>query len=347
MTFDPVVFLEDAVKTPSNEGVREMRELLCKTLTDHGVEPRIDDAGNVLASRGEGAPHTLLNTHIDTVSPHVDFERDGGVIYGRGACDAKGPLAALLSAFFGADPDRRTTLAITPDEETLSTGAHALSLDFDACIVGEPTGLDVCTAAKGRFEGVLSVGGENAHAAEPAAGTNAIVEAGRVLAAIEAFDAGVDPHPDLGGPTLTPTLVEGGTASNQIPGECRITLDRRSVPPETAAGFEETLVAYLESRVPDVECEFRFTERETPFLEAFETPPDSAIVAALREAGAGDPRPFSAATEASYFASEAPTVVFGPRELADESGAGAHAGREYVEVEDVRRAAEIVTGTPS
>lgn len=342
-TFDPISFLEDAVRTPSNEGVSKMRELLCETLSKHGIEPRTDGAGNVMASRGKGTPHTLLNTHIDTVSPHVPFGREGDVIYGRGACDAKGPLAALLSAFFESDPVGTVTLAITPDEETLSIGADALSLDFDCCIVGEPTGLEICTAAKGRFEGVLSIRGETAHAAEPDAGTNAISNAGRVLAALDGFDADTKGHPELGGPTLTPTMIAGGTASNQVPGDCRITLDRRSVPPETAGGFAEALTAHLESRVPDIETGFRFTERETPFLEAFETPADSPIVTALRAAGAGDPRPFSAATEASYFANVAPTVVFGPGVLTDEHGAVAHGEREYVRVEAVKRGATILT----
>lgn len=343
MSFNPIQFLEKAVEIPSNDGVGEMREFLCETLEEHGVEPTVDAAGNVLASRGEGVPRTLLNTHIDTVSPHVPFERDGDLIRGRGACDAKGPLSALLAAFFEAEFDGELTLAVTPDEETLSTGAHALSLDFDSCIVGEPTGLDVCTAAKGRFEGTLSIRGENAHAAEPRSGHNAIADAGRVLATLESFDAGAKAHPDLGGPTLTPTLIEGGTASNQLPDECRITLDRRSVPPETTEAFESALAAHLDSHVPAVDWEFRFTERETPFLEAFETPTDARIVEALRAAGANAPRPFSAATEASYFASEAPTVIFGPGVLADENGAVAHGNREYVRIEEVERAARIVT----
>ncbi|MDL5361863.1 M20 family metallopeptidase [Halalkalicoccus sp. NIPERK01] len=344
MSFDPVAFLERAVGIPSNEEVAEMREFLCETLAEHGVEPRVDAAGNVIASRGEGPPHTLLNTHIDTVSPHVPVERDGGTIRGRGACDAKGPLAAMLAAFLGSDPDGRLTLAVTPDEETLSTGAYALSLEFDRCLVGEPTGLDVCTAAKGRFEGTLSVRGENAHAAEPRSGENAISDAARVLEALASFDADATPHPDLGDPTLTPTVIEGGTATNQVPGECRIILDRRSVPPETAEGFASALAAHLESRVPGVDVDFRFTERETPFLEAFETPPDAAVVDALRAAGAGEIRPFGAATEASYFAREAPTVVFGPGVLADDAGAVAHGPREYVRIEAVRRAARILTG---
>jgi acetylornithine deacetylase len=343
MSFDPIEFLERSVRIPSNREVGPMRELLCETLTEYGVEPRVDSAENTLASRGEGSPHVLLNTHIDTVSPHVPFEREDGVIRGRGSCDAKGPLAALLSAFLEAEPEGALTLAITPDEETLSTGANDLSLDFDSCIVGEPTGLDVCTAAKGRFEGILTVCGESAHAAEPCSGTNAISNAGRVLGALDGFDANAEPHPDLGGPTLTPTVIEGGTASNQVPSDCRITVDRRSVPPETAEGLAAALSTYLESQVPGAETEFQFTERETPFLEAFETPADSSIVAALVDAGAGEPRPFSAATEASYFAREAPTVIFGPGVLADNEGPVAHGKREYVRIEEVKQAAGIVT----
>lgn len=342
MTFDPIDFLERAVAIPSNEEVGPMRELLCETLTECGVEPHVDRSGNTLASRGEGSPHVLLNTHIDTVSPHVSFEREDSVIRGRGSCDAKGPLAALLSAFLEAEPGGRLTLAVTPDEETISTGADALSLDFDSCIVGEPTGLDACTAAKGRFEGILTVSGESAHAAEPRSGSNAVSAAGRVLCALDGFDADAKAHPDLGGPTLTPTVIEGGTASNQVPSDCRITLDRRSVPPETADGFSALLSEFLESRVPEAETEFRFTERDTPFLEAFETPADSMIIDALLGAGAGEPRPFSAATEASYFAREAPTVIFGPGVLADEHGPVAHGDREYVRVEEVKQAAGIV-----
>lgn len=345
MSFDPIDFLEDAVRIPSHEDATEMREFLCETLAAEGVDPTADGAGNVLASRGEGSPHVLLNTHIDTVTPHVPFERDEGVIRGRGACDAKGSLAALLAAFLGVEPGGRVTLAITPDEETLSTGAAALSLDFDQCIVGEPTDLEICTGAKGRFEGVVTIGGENAHAAEPLSGTNAVAGAGRVLRAIEAFDAETEPHSELGDPTLTPTVIEGGAVANQIPGECRITIDRRSVPPETAGGFAEAFAARLSG--VDADAEFRFAERETPFLEAFETPADAPVVEALRAAGAGASRPFTAATEASYFASEAPTAVFGPGVLADEAGAVAHGDREYVRVEEVERAAEILEGALS
>jgi acetylornithine deacetylase len=366
--FDPVSFLERAVAVDSSADVAEMRSLLVDTLASHGADPTVDDAGNVLATKGpaveaDGAadaggdraaddaaadgPHLVLNTHIDTVAPHVPFERDGDVIRGRGSCDAKGPLAALLAAFLDVEPSRgRLTLAVTPDEETLSLGAAALDLAGDAYVVGEPTDLDVCTAAKGRFQGTVTLSGVAAHAADPGSGVNAVAALEEALAAVRTFDdtdASPDPDPQLGPPSLTPTTVEGGAATNQVPAEARLVVDRRSVPPETADGFRDALAAHLREHVPsEVGVAFELTDRESPFLEAFATSPEADVVRALQAASGGSVRPFEAATEASYFA-PAPTVVFGPGVLSDDEGAVAHAEREYVEVADVRRAATAVT----
>ncbi len=365
--FDPVDFLETAVQTASHEDVSPMREFLCETLEVHGIEPRVDDSGNVLATRGpaDADTHVVLNTHIDTVSPHVPFERDreetaagrSDVIRGRGSCDAKGPLAALLAAFFTVEPaNGRVTLAITPDEEVLSTGAYELvsgsgspTRDADAVIVGEPTNLDVCTAAKGRFQGTIHLTGANAHAAEPHTGVNAVAALEAVLEAIRTFGDREDApptHPQLGAATLTPTVVEGGEATNQVTADCALTVDRRSVPPETADAFHTALTDQLQAAVPDdIGVEFRFTDRPTPFLEAWDTDPEAQVVDLLADAAGGDVRPFTAATEASYFATDAPTVVFGPGVLADEVGAVAHAPREYVRVEAVREAATALEAT--
>ncbi|WP_338739527.1 M20 family metallopeptidase [Haloplanus salilacus] len=364
--FDPIAFLDTAVRIESHEDVGEMREFLVETLRENGIDPLVDDAGNTLATRGFGSPHIVLNTHIDTVSPHVPYRRDNeeGPIHGRGSCDAKGPLAAILSAFLAVNPGGgRLTLAVTPDEEVYSTGAAALDLSVlpgvdgeaprgaaDAYVVGEPTGLDVCTAAKGRFEGTITLSGRNAHAAEPEAGANAVAAAEGALGAVRTFDADREPHPDLGPATLTPTVVEGGEATNQVPADCAITVDRRSVPPESAEGFRADLEAAVDDATPDtVGVSFDLTERPTPFFEAFATNADEPIVRTLAAAAdrvtdgeGGTVRPFGAATEASYF-TPAPTVVFGPGVLADETGPVAHADREYVRIEDVRRAATALT----
>ncbi|WP_423996962.1 M20/M25/M40 family metallo-hydrolase [Halorubrum trapanicum] len=400
--FDPVSFLEDAVRIPSHESPDEMREFVVDLLDDEGADPAVVADGCVLAEKRspapEAGPHLVLNTHLDTVTPHVPFERGaarGGergaarddarsasaatadgpdeVIRGRGACDAKGPLAALLHAFLAADPDRgRLTLALTPDEEELSLGAAALTgrlprtddrLDGDLYLVGEPTGLDACTAAKGRFQATVELSGTAAHAAE-FAGANAVAAAEDALAAIRTFDDGADAHPQLGPLKLTPTVIEGGAATNQVPADCKITVDRRSVPPETAEGFRSSLADAVRESVADatdergdIDTSVALTDRESPFLEAFATDPDHelvrAVAAAAREAGdavglsserGGDARPFGAATEASYFA-PAPTVVFGPGDLADEVGAVAHAEREYVRVREVEAAAAAVERT--
>jgi len=369
-SFDCLDFHARAVRTASHESVDAMRELLVETLGDGGVDPRVDEAGNVLATRHaedgsdtagddprEDSPHLVFNTHIDTVPPHVPFEERetvpgsdgetrGDIVCGRGACDAKGPLAAMVDAFLGAAvPAGRVTLAVTPDEEVHSTGAAALDLDADAYVVGEPTDLDVCTAARGRFEGDIHVAGVAAHAAEPESGANAIRAAGPVLQAMDTFDEqrGPGEHDALGRPTLTPTHIAGGEAANQVPANCTITFDRRSVPPETADGFRASLEEHCYQWMPTgMDLRVSLADRETPFLEAFATDPDTRIVDVLQAGGGGEIRPFGAATEASYFAAEAPTVVFGPGVLADEYGAVAHADREYVDRSDIERAAVVL-----
>ncbi len=357
--FDIERFHRRAVETPSHEDVEAMRELLVGTLEDAGHDPTVDEAGNVLATRGghgdaggedtdADGPHLVLNTHVDTVPPHVPYERDGDVVRGRGACDAKGPLAALLSAFLAVEPtDGRVTLAITPDEETVQSGAAHLAgtLDADGFVVGEPTGLDVCTAARGQYEGTVTITGEAAHAATPGSGANAIRAAAPVLQAMESYDAerGPDEHRSLGRPTLTPTIIEGGEVANQVPEECRITFDRRPVPPETPDGFRADLEEHLSEWTPTgIDLRVELAPRESPFLTAFATDRREALVHALVDASGGEIRPFGAATEASFFAQHAPTVVFGPGDLADEEGAVAHSEREYVRFPEVEAAADAV-----
>jgi acetylornithine deacetylase/succinyl-diaminopimelate desuccinylase-like protein len=358
MAFDIETFHQEAVATPSHEDVTAMRELLLETLRDAGQDPRVDEAGNVLATRDPDGPaegptdgtyHFVLNTHIDTVPPHIPYEREGDVVRGRGACDAKGPLAALLAAFLRADIETGSlTLAITPDEETTQTGAAHLAGDLaaDGVIVGEPTGLDVCTAARGQYEGTVTITGVSAHAATPDSGANAIRAAAPVLQAMESYDEmeGPGEHDQLGHPTLTPTVIDGGAVPNQIPAACRITFDRRPVPPEDPAAFRSALESHLSQWVPaEMDLAVTLTPREAPYLTAFDTDRDAAVVTALETASGGTVRPFGAATEASFFATHAPTVVFGPGELADEAGAIAHSDREYVDLPAVRDAARAVT----
>lgn len=324
-----------------------MRALLVETLREVGQEPTVDDVGAVTASQEEpGGTHLVLNTHIDTVGPHVPYERDGDVVRGRGACDAKGPLAALLSASVG---NGRLTLAVSPDEETSQFGGEhlAATLSADGYIVGEPTGLDVCHAARGSFGGRVSLRGESAHASDPDPGTNPLRSVGVLIEALEQYDQSRGPgeHPVLGAPTLTPTLVESDGPLNQIPAECTVSFDRRTVPPETAEGFFTDLESFLEDRLGGVAFDVTPAYPDSPDPEGFAPDPDTDLVRTLADAAGGSVRTFGAATEASYFAADAPTVVFGPDVIADESGPVAHSIREYVSRSEVAVAAEAVRET--
>lgn len=360
MSFELLAFHQDAVGTPSHESVADMQSLVRDALQAAGHAPRIDDGDNLLVTKGDPTDgyHLVLNTHLDTVPPHRPLghadtipgtDEPASVVTGRGSCDAKGPLAAMIAAFLAVEPDAGAlTLALTPDEETRQTGAAHIAgdLDADGVIVGEPTGLDICHAARGQFEGVITLTGEAAHAAQPEAGNNAVRAAAPILQAIDRFDddRGPGEHAVLGAPTLTATTIDGGETFNQVPATCRIGFDRRSVPPETADGFEAALTEHLQAVIPAaIDLSVQLVDRDAPFLEAFSTPTDAALVETMATATGGAVRPFGAATEASFFAEHAPTVIFGPGVLADAHGPVAHAEREYVQTDQLQSAAEMLT----
>lgn len=352
MGTDPVAFLEDTVPIESHEDVGMMREYLLENVTDATEHA----SGCVVAEKGEGNEKVVLNTHMDTVAPHMPYDRgeDGGVIHGRGSCDAKGPLAAMVSAFErfdSSESDRAVRLVVSPDEETVSHGLHDYLRDeggdFEFAVVGEPTSLDVCTAAKGRFEATVEFVGESAHAASEG-GTSAVSCASEAVLGLDA----VEPDKDelLGGSRLTVTRFEGGEASNRVPERATLTLDRRPVPPETAEEFVALVEDIAEEVVEGTECDYevRLADRPTPFLEAFRTDEDNTYVREFVEAvdvADGEPRvrPFEAATEASYLAQHAPVVVFGPGAISEKDGTPvAHSEREYVPTDEVRKATDAL-----
>jgi len=344
--FDPVDFLEETVPVESHEEVGAVRDHLVDNVTDASVHA----SGCVVAERGEGDETVLLNTHMDTVAPHVPYERDGGIVRGRGACDAKGPLAAMVAAFegFGATDERTVRLVVSPDEETSSRGIHDyLSEEADEgfaefAVVGEPTSLDICTAAKGRFGATVVFRGEAAHAAS-GGGRNAVSCAAEAVRRLE--DVEPDRDDVLGGSRLTVTRFEGGESPNQVPEEARITLDRRPVPPETEGEF----VALVEEALSGIGCDYDVVLPDSPSPEsaAFRTDEDDGNVQRLREcveeaAGSTELRPFGAACEASHISAHAPVVVFGPGAI-DDGEPVAHSEREYVRVDEVRAAADALT----
>ncbi|MDY7082204.1 MAG: M20/M25/M40 family metallo-hydrolase [Halobacteria archaeon] len=344
---DAIDFLEDTVKIRSHETVDEIRDYLLENV--EGAETH--ESGCVVASKGGNevggnAPHVVFNTHMDVVPPHVEFERENGIIKGRGSCDAKASLAAMATAFRRADvEDGELSLVISPDEETLSTGLYEyIGSEYknendasvpDMAVVGEPTGLDICTAARGRFEVIVSFEGEAAHAAS-GAGTSAVSCAAEAIRRLDSL---------LGDSRLTVTQIEGGEASNQVPEEASFFIDRRSVPPETQDEFLEKVKDELTGL--DCTVSVRFSDRPTPFLEAFRTAEDEAVVGAVSsaiETVTGDEaviRPF----DASYFTqlADVPVVVFGAGLISEGGEPVAHSEREYVRVEEVETATDVLT----
>jgi len=341
ISFDELEFLRKSVRTPSHESVEEFRNLIQEVLKENGIGSEVDSSGNLKASVGSGRPHLVLNTHMDTVCPHTEFEEDEERIYGRGACDAKASIAVFLKALIEADIKEGTlSIAFTPDEETESIAIGGLDIDPDAVIVGEPTGLDVCNASRGRFEVQVTVKGESAHAAEPDSGINAVSEASKIINLLKNFDSG-ESDEELGRPTMTPTIVSGGKASNVLPEKCVVRIDRRSVPGESLQEYMERLKRFIGNIDTEAHVSVDRAANNSPLLGAFRTSKESELVQELMNHANENLRPFSAVCEASFFAPEIPTVVFGPGVLKDEDGGVAHSSREYVEKEEVKKAGKI------
>jgi acetylornithine deacetylase/succinyl-diaminopimelate desuccinylase family protein len=210
-----------------------------------------DERPNVVARLGNGpGPVFAFNSHMDVVpagsgwtSDPFTLRRDAGRLFGRGACDAKGSIAAMLEAIrmLCALRDRwsGTLLAVfVVDEEVASRGARAFVRDrpqVDLCVVGEPTSNMVVVAHKGSMRPVVRVTGVPAHSASPDKGDNALYKAASLLLMIEKRHRmlAAGSHPLLGSPSLTVTRIHGGHADNVVPDSCELLLDRRMLPGES------------------------------------------------------------------------------------------------------------------
>jgi succinyl-diaminopimelate desuccinylase len=251
----------DTTNPPGNE--TEAAAVIEEWLGERGIQAEITEIAprraNLVARVGSGAsgPRIVLNTHLDVVPAGEGWSQDprGGAIvdgrlYGRGAADAKGPLAAMTAAFAMLHeegvPRGEVILTAVADEEGASAGTRALlqMQDFqaDAAIIGEPTSLRVVTCHKGSVRPVVEIQGRAAHAAQPAEGVNAVLGAGRLLAMVEEHtrELAMRAHPLVGAPTIVPVLAAGGEALNMVPERCRVTFDRRLTPDERE---EEALAA--------------------------------------------------------------------------------------------------------
>jgi acetylornithine deacetylase len=303
----------------------------------------------------------VLEAHQDTVpvdGMSIDpfaARVENGRLYGRGACDVKGGMAAMLAAFARVVREKpaaaaRVVMACTVDEESTFLGVQYLVRDDlrGGCrgpveaVVAEPTGLNIVNAHKGVVRWHLSTAGRSCHSSTPEKGVNAIYRMGSLLPLIERFATelrSARDHPRLGSATLSVGRVEGGASVNTVPDHCRVEIDRRLLPGEDAARAPSELAEYLK-RHSDVPCESSAPWFHCPALasEASQelTTRLERIIASVAGPRAVEAAPYG--TDASTLSlAGVPAVVFGPGDIAL-----AHTREESVPLDEVQQAAEIL-----
>lgn len=309
--------------------------------------------------RRGGDRRLILNGHLDTVGVEgmsvapFSAEVRNGRLWGRGACDMKAGVAALLAAARDAARAGRfrgeLIVALVADEERASIGMQALMArgeTADAAVVCEPTGLAVMPAHKGFVWTEARFRGRAAHGSRPDRGVDAIRHAGRFLTRLDDLEAALragEPHPLLGYGSIHAGTIEGGDAPSVYPASCRLVLERRTLPGERPAGVVAELEALLdglrgETPQLDVELEPGLARPGT------EVPTDSAVVrtlqAALAEHGIEpEVRGMTAWVDAALL-NEAgiPAVCFGPGHIED-----AHSADESVEIDQIDAAHAVLS----
>ena len=311
----------------------------------------------VAEARVAGARETLLiASHLDTVPVDgmeidpFDPRFEDGRIYGRGACDTKAGMAALVEALSHVLP--RGTLACNlvlvgeADEELSSLGAHAVMKHLgdrkpDWVLATEPTGLRPVTHHKGIVHARLRATGVACHASDPGAGRNAIVALARAVLALDelAGQLGERPDPRLGPATLSVGITGGGSAANIVPDEAWLMLDRRLLPGEDPAGVRAELEGALrEHAVSDVSVDWCQLEKG-----ALATPADHPALRRCQQALAAatlpiEPDVAAFGTDAGIFIQYGiPGVVLGPGSIKQ-----AHSACEWVEARQVEQMTELL-----
>ena len=267
--------------------------------------------------------------HTDTVpfdpswTTALQLTERGGALYGRGACDTKGFVAAALIAVESVDLTklrRPLALVFTADEETGCMGAKELvkanALRARYSIIGEPTSLQPMRAGKGYCLAEIIVRGREGHSAYPALGASAIMRAARLIHSLERIGEELknQTHADFDPPytTINIGLITGGTVKNIIAGECRFTLEWRPIPGQSARrvlDLVEQAIADERWRDSDFNCEIKPARID----ESVETLNDSPLVRFLEEATGKRAGTVAFGTEAAQMQRlGAQTVVVGP-----------------------------------
>jgi len=375
---DAVRLLRKLVQIPSRNPPGEEQELaqyVTAWLKEKGVdatlvpEPYAHRPQVVATIRGdEGRPTLVLNGHLDVV-PLGEVERwsvdpfggevKAGRLYGRGSCDMKGGLTAMMLAAkaiteSGHRSRGNLLLHFAVGEETSEPGTKTLLLDKgytgDWGIVLEPTNLKVVTAEKGLLWIDVEIQGKPAHASTPELGINPIEKAADFITRLRAYREKIreTQHPLLGGAVCSVTMIEAGIKENVVPGSCKVTLDRRLLPGEDLDEVEAEIQTIL-SQIKQQDETFEGTiSRRGEGFDAAEIPVDSYIAQVVKEAVKKvtgtilQPSGAAYGTDARNFINDAqiPTVVFGPGDPA-----AAHTYDESIAISQVVACSKILALT--
>lgn len=348
-------------------GEAEIAEYIASYMRDIGLETEVEEVSSgrpnvigILKGVG-GGPTLLLNGHMDTVG--IDYmEIDpldpivkNGKLYGRGANDMKGGLAAILAATkslvdSGIEIKGDLIVAGVCDEEYGSIGTERLmeEVSVDAAVIGEPTGLQILIAHKGFAWIDVETRGITAHGSRPEIGVDAIAKMGKVLVEIERLQEEILPqkrHELVGSPSIHASTIQGGRELSTYPDQCKLQIERRMIPSEDTGVIDaemEVLLATISESDPKFDGGYRITFIRGPM----EVSRDEKICQVLKRCSldvTGKEPSFVGGS--GWLDTEViwnrgiPAVAFGPL------GEGSHAAVEYVELASVIDVSEILKQT--
>ena len=326
-------------------------------------DPTLPGRNNVMARLPGADPQRriLLEAHMDTVSagnmaiePFEPIIEDGRM-FGRGSCDVKAGLAAMMHAVIALKESNRTPpcdviFAAVVDEEHAYRGVLQLIDSMgnaplpEAAVVAEPTELRLVRANKGVLRWKVVTHGKSAHSSHPQLGHNAISDMAQVILALNDHFADLEQtiHPLVGTATGSIGIIHGGEQVNFVPERCEIMIDRRLLPGEKAASalsLCETVLTRVKGRHPELQVEM-----ESPLLsdEAMETPAQAPVVVTasqiLRGIGLNaEPAGVSFGCDCTKLTRAGiPSIIFGPGSIAQ-----AHTANEFVDLVQVQKALEF------
>ena len=324
------------------------------------TQPVAEGRSNVIATmKGLGGGRSLmLNGHTDTVGVDgmtIDPFKpsiQNGLLHGRGSCDMKGALAAMIAAMKAvADSGTRLrgdlVFSAVVDEEYKSLGIKKLVQEFrtDAAIVGEPTAMKVATAHKGFVWIEIEVKGKAAHGSVPEKGVNAIAHTAKIVSATEklARDLGSKVHPLLGTPKIHTSTIQGGTHWSIIPEHCVLRLERRTLPGETPKSVMAEIEEILHT-IKQENANFNAVARSPYDMPPLETAESERIVQLTQQALAETTGTEAAVIGVPYWTDGAllsalgsiPTCIFGPGDIGV-----AHSADEYIALDSVLNSARV------